>query len=172
MRGRPVKPLGVKLRDGSRIREDRINREAPTPRLGRVIPTSKLSDAERTIWRRILTDSAPGHLTTLDSGLLRRYCWSYAALLSAFAIHQAWCDVKDKKPGENNLLQVASNGVLGSHPILGVIDKLQAQVSKQEEKLGFTPVDRERIHASIQAELYPGQEDPWQTFDKHTQDTQ
>jgi len=163
MRGRPVKPLEEKIREGVRIREDRINREAPIPPSGEVKPPFNLSPAEAIIWSATLEVAARGQIKPLDGALFYRYCWLLAQLIGAIREHQAWCDKPDKRPGETNTLRIAENQLLGRHPILGVIDTLMKQISQAESKLGLTPVDRERIRASAQEKLPFG--DDWDALE-------
>ena len=170
MRGRPQKPLPVKIAEGQRVREDRINREAPVPPVGEMVAPDWLSEAGKKLWQVTLEWAAKGQIKPLDGGLLARYCWSYPALLEACAEHGKWKDEAVKGKGETGFLKVASNGVLGSHPILGVIDKLMSQVAQQEAKLGLTPVDREHIHASLQGGL--DFNDPWAEFRTPAESTQ
>lgn len=172
MKGRKTKPVSVKIAEGSRIRNDRINREAPVPPTGAILPPAPLSPAEKAIWDYTLDRAAPGQIRPLDGVLLWRYCKSVARLISAEAQYESWCNVAlgSKEPGESDLLRKAANGILGGHPILSVINSLVAQIAQCEKVLGLSPVDREHIKAPTQGEL-PLENDPWNSFDAPTKPT-
>ncbi len=164
MKGRKAKPLAVKIAEGSRVRNDRLNRQAPVPPVGEVVPPHPLNDSEAVIWRLTLKSAAPGQIKPLDAALLWRYCTSLALLLEAHQEREAWrMTTKTAEVGESGLLKMGANKVLGAHPILGVIDKLMQQVAQQESKLGLTPVDREHIKTDAQKEIFPN--DPWAQFE-------
>ena len=164
MRGRPPKPLEVKIAEGQPIRRDRINTQAPDPPRGALDPPVDLAADERSVWAEVIRNHAPGALRPLDLGALRRYAWSYAALLRAQEGLRQWREAK-KKPGETDILRRARNGALVVHQLYGLIKDLQAQVSQIESVLGLTPVARERIHAGLQGELFSNADDPWAAFD-------
>ena len=170
MRGRNKKPLAVIAAEGGRIRNDRINREAPVPPMGEMIAPCPLTVPEKIIWDATLKSAAPGQLRPADSGLLYRYCSSYARLLTANREYVRWC-AAPKGAEETELLKLGANLVLGAHPILGVIDKLMQQVAQQESKLGLTPVDREHIHAEAQRGLFD-EKDPWAAYEAPSDSTQ
>jgi P27 family predicted phage terminase small subunit len=165
MRGRIPKPLAVKVVEGQPIRRDRVNTEAPEPPRGPLDAPVDLTAEERGVWEQVIKNHAPGALRPLDIGALRRYAWSYAALLQAQEGLRQWREAK-KKPGETDILRRARNGALVVHQLYGLIKDLQAQVSQIESVLGLTPVARERIHAGLQGELFNNPDDPWATFDK------
>jgi len=144
------------------VRNDRLNREAPTPPLGEMTPPDYFTDAERAIWGAVIANAPAGMIRPLDSGLLERYCWDYVRRRAALLEHRAWC-LEKKKPGETDSLRLAENGVLGRHPILGVIESHAKAIAQAEAKLGLTPVDRERIRAATQKEL--PFDDPWATLE-------
>ena len=164
MKGRPPKPLAVKLAEGSRIREDRINRDAPEPPRGPLDPPSDISDSEAVIWRHLVANQAPGVFRPLDTHSMRQFCWSLSQTLAAQAELRAWAEAP-KKPGETPFMKKAKNGSLVQHPLFALIKDLREQVLKSECLLGLNPVSRERIRAGVQRELFDNANDPWAEFD-------
>jgi P27 family predicted phage terminase small subunit len=164
MRGRPPKPLRVKLAEGSDIRRDRVNADAPEPPRGPLDPPPDLAEDEAVVWVYLVASQAPGVFRPLDAYAMRQYCWSYAHLLAAQQELRAWAQAP-KKPGETAFLRRARNGALVKHQLFDVIKDLKAQVAASEISLGLTPVARERIHAGVQGDLFPGSDDPWEAFD-------
>lgn len=164
MRGRPPKPLAVRIAQGERLsKTSTINRDAPEPPKGPLDPPSDIGLEERVVWEEVIKNHAPGALRPLDFGVLRRYAWSFASLLAAQRELREWRASK-KKPGETDILRRARNGALVIHPLYGLIKDLQAQVSQIESVLGLTPVARERIHASVQDGLFTKEENEWSQF--------
>jgi len=141
------------------VRNDRLNRDAPVPPLGEMTPPDYFTDAERGVWAAVICNAPAGMIRPLDSGLLERYCWDYVRRREALGEFRAWCLEPNKKLGETDSLRIAENGVLGRHPILGVIESHTKAMAQAEAKLGLTPVDRERIRAATQKEL--PFDDPW-----------
>lgn len=152
-KGRPEKPLSQKIAEGARIRNDRINRDAPVPPAGCPAPPAELSPAEVVVWETTLRLAAPGQIRPLDGGLLRRYCWTMAEAVKAMVDLDAWRKAP-KREGETEQLVRARNGEMIAHPLFGLIGKLQKDLDKQEAALGLNPVSREKIRASIQADLF------------------
>ncbi len=166
MRGRPPKPLRVKLAEGSPIRKDRLNTDAPEPPRGPMEPPADLSPAEVIVWRHLMANQAPGVFRPIDTGSIKQYCWFYTEVLAAQAHLRAWQAAR-KKPGETRFLRKARNGALVCHQLYGLVKELREQVGKLECLLGLNPVSRERIHAGVQGELFHGvpQDDPWASYE-------
>jgi P27 family predicted phage terminase small subunit len=160
MRGRPPKPLAVKLAEGSRIREDRINREAPDPPRGPLDPPDDVSEPEKVVWRHLVSNQARGVFRPLDTQAMRQYCWSVAQAVAAQAELRTWAEAP-KKTGETPFFKKAKNGALVLHPLFALIKDLREQILKSECLLGLNPVARERIHAGVQADLFENPNDPW-----------
>jgi phage terminase small subunit len=167
MKGRKAKPLEQKMREGSRVRADRINRDAPVPPAGDLTPPEILTPEEVKVWNSTLANSAPGQIKPLDRALLHRYCWLQAGILEAF---EEW-EGERKQLGLSRFLKMGQNLVLGAHPLLGVIQNLMKQIAVCESKLGLSPVDREHIRASLQGEMFHPN-DPWEEFEGASETTQ
>ena len=70
----------------------------------------------------------------------------------------------ERRDGETDQLVKARNGEVIPHPLYRVIRETQTQLRDQERDLGLNPVSREKIRASIQAELF---NDPDRAFDEY-----
>jgi phage terminase small subunit len=152
-KGRPIKPLSQKVLEGGRLRNDRINRDAPIPPAGRPEPPRALTEMEMVIWNLTLELAAPGQIRPLDGVLLARYAWTLAETFKAMKDLEEWRGLR-KKDGETDQLVKARNGELIAHPLYSLIDRHQKQLDRQEAALGLNPVSRERIRASLQADLF------------------
>jgi len=155
MRGRPPKPLALKIAEGQRLSQSSsgINYDAPEPPRGPLDPPADLSNAQAVVWKHVIANQAPGVFRPIDTGTLRQYCWFYSELLGAQAELRKWGESK-KKRGETSFLRRARNGALVAHQLFNVIKDLGSHVIKLECLLGLNPVSRERIHAGVQGELF------------------
>jgi len=166
MRGRPPKPLAQRIVEGERLSQTTtINRDAPEPPRGPMDPPADLPEAQVIVWRHVIANQAAGVFRPIDTGALRQYAWFLSHELAAEHEFEAWASAP-KKTGETPFLKRARNGALVAHPLLAVIRDLHDHVLKLEVVLGLTPVARERIHASVQGELFGGGDprDPWASF--------
>jgi phage terminase small subunit len=128
-------------------------------------PPADLPEAQVIVWRHVIANQAAGVFRPIDTGALRQYAWFLSHELAAEHEFEAWASAP-KKTGETPFLKRARNGALVAHPLLAVIRDLHDHVLKLEVVLGLTPVARERIHASVQGELFGGGDprDPWASF--------
>lgn len=166
MRGRPPKPLAVKMAEGSPIRKDRLNTDAPEPPRGPMEAPADLSPCEAIVWAHLMANQAAGVLRPVDTGAMRHYCWFYVQFVEAQAELRAW-EAAPKKKGETRFLRRARNGALVVHQLFRLVNDLRDQIGKLEGVLGLNPVSRERIHAGVQGELFNGrpQDDPWASYE-------
>ncbi len=165
MRGRPPKPLNVKKAEGSRLRKDRLNTDAPEPPRGPMDPPSTLSAAEVIVWTHLLANQASGVFRPVDTGAMRDYCWFVVKIAEAQRELREW-ETAPKKQGETRFLRKARNGSLVVHQLFRLVNDLRDQVTKLESVLGLTPVARERIRASVQRELFgdDSKDDGWASY--------
>jgi len=168
MRGRPPKPLEVKLAEGQRVRRSEINLSVPVPPAGSMDAPADLSPLERCLWEETIADSAQGVLRPLDRGLLRRYCWNYARWLELTVEHREWCEGGQRKAGETPFLRRAKNGAITANPLFRLAKDLQDAIRSCEIDLGLSPTARERIHLEAQRKLFAQEEnavrDEWTEF--------
>jgi phage terminase small subunit len=154
--------MAQKIAEGSRIRRDRLNRDAPVPPDGPLTAPSGITAEEQMVWEQTLKLAAPGQIRPLDSGILRRYCWTMAHWILATVALEEW-KKSTKDFQETDFLKLARNGELIRHPLYSVIDSLSKGLDKQEPVLGLNPVAREKIRASVQIELFP-EANPFSAF--------
>jgi phage terminase small subunit len=70
---RPPKPTHLKILAGER--EDRINRNEPTPARAPIVPPVELSDGARAVWDRLAPDLIAKHiLTAWDLDMFGVFC--------------------------------------------------------------------------------------------------
>jgi P27 family predicted phage terminase small subunit len=70
---RPPKPTHLKILAGER--EDRINRNEPTPARAPIVPPVELSDGARAVWDRLAPDLIVKHiLTAWDLDMFGVFC--------------------------------------------------------------------------------------------------
>lgn len=123
------------------------------------MPPSDLTVLENGIWNFTLNESAKDLFRPLDSGLLRRYVWSYAKWLELVVEHKQWCETANREAGETAFLKKARNGELVPHPLFRLGKDLQEIIRTCETDLGLSPVSREHLHMEVQRKLFPGKFD-------------
>ena len=132
--GRPPKPTKLKLLNGNPGKRPLNKRE---PQYETDVPTRPewlLPEAKRE-WSRIVPElQAKGLIAKVDRAALAAYCQSWALYVEA---------VQDI--AENGTTFKTETGYQGPTPSVGIMVKMQQQMSTYAAKFGFTPSDRSRI---------------------------
>lgn len=141
MAGRPKKPDHLKIIEGDR--EDRINRAAPMPDAGSLVPPMKLSVRAMEIWDRLAPDmKARGIFTDWDADAFAQACdclamyWEFRELLEA----------ENNSEGSHGpyIAKGAAGGVI-KHPYWQMMRDAQAMALQIFSRFGMTPADRSKL---------------------------
>lgn len=131
--GRIGKPTHLKLLEGER--EDRINRDEPTPEMYESLePPVELSDRAREVWDRLAPDLVNKNvLTGWDVDQFAVFC-------DAVAIYH---DCKEQMGGKYTALG-AAGGVIKS-PYWQIMRDCQSIMTTIGSRYGLSPADRARL---------------------------
>jgi len=125
------KPNHLKILEG--VREDRINRNEPTPAPSEIAPAMELSDGAKLIWDRLAPD-------LIDKGCLS--AWD----VDLFTV---FCDAADRYYELRSQLQsyVVPGSVNNSvvNPLLRIMKDAFETMNRIAAKFGLTPSDRAGI---------------------------
>ncbi len=135
MAGRPL-PTALKSVRGT-VRKCRLNENEPKPATTIPATPTFLSDEARQEWDRI----APilernGILTEIDGAALAAYCQTFADWIEATL-----------KVREEGFLTATTNGNVIQNPMVGVANRLKADLLRFLSEFGMTPASRSKIHA-------------------------
>lgn len=134
MTGRPPKPNALKLLSGSRHARD----DEPTPPPGTPKPPKHLAPAALAKWRALVPILREMRvLTVADGDMLAAYCVAWAR----------WVDAETHLAAEGAVVMSPNNyGIPNAW--LPISNKALETMEKLASRFGFTPVDRNRIHAA------------------------
>ena len=134
--GRPRKPSGTHLVDGTRVvRADR-------PRSGKDLvvsnplgpPPEDLSARERAIWQLVGTEMPPGVLSIVDQYIMAAFC-------KAVALHEE----ASAKLKASPMLIKTKNGQVMQSPYVGIINRQALMIKGLGAELGLSPLARTRV---------------------------
>ena len=141
-RGRTPLPTPIKVLRGE-TREERLNRDAPKPSGGPVMPKG-MSKAAQSVWRhQVKAMGATGVLTAADVHSLRAYCEAVSRY------EQAAQMLADSGP-----LAEGQRGTIKS-PLHQVVRDNAMLIRAFAKDLGFLPSAREGLHVSSDKERDP-----------------
>lgn len=137
--GRPRKPDHLKILEGSR--EDRINRDAPTPDVAELAPPIPLDEEALAWWRKLAPDMlAKGVLTEWDTpafamacDMLARY-WELGDLL-----------VSQQNPEMPKYTERGAAGGVIKSPYFQMQKDAWAMLAQVFSRFGMTPADRAKL---------------------------
>lgn len=142
-RGPAPMPTALKLLHGER-RAQRLNRTAPKPTGGPVMPTG-MSLASQKVWRRqIKALGATGVLTAVDADCLRAYCESVTRY-----------EVSARLLEDSGPLVQGRSGDLVKNPLHQVARDNAMLMARFAMLLGFVPSAREGLHSKEAQERDP-----------------
>lgn len=129
--GRPPKATHLKILEG--VREDRVNRDEPTPE-GVVAPPVQLSEGALAVWNRLAPDLIDKHvLTSWDVDQFAIFC-------DALAIYE-----ENKRQMGGEYVISGSMGGLTKSPHWQVMRDCQAMIAQIGSRYGMSPADRARL---------------------------
>lgn len=137
MKGRRAKPTALHVVEGTFRKEPR-ERAAHEPKPAKGIGTAPtwLTAEQKTMWARLVRDSAPGVLKKSDRGSFERY-----VVLSC-----ACAKIMRQFATEGSALMVAdARNSATLNPLLRAMRQLSVELRHLETELGFTPASRSRI---------------------------
>jgi P27 family predicted phage terminase small subunit len=124
------RPTHLKALEG--VREDRLNRDEPTPGEGMIIPPVDLSPAAMDIWNRLSPDLiAKRVLTSWDVDEFANGCRVQALLNDALDVAEASAMVSE-----------GSNKNLVLNPAIRAVTALESTLRSIWSRFGLTPGDR------------------------------
>ena len=136
---RPRRPNHLKILAGER--EDRINRNEPTPTETSVAPATPLSPAAQAIWDRLAPDlEDKGCLTPWDADLFSVFCESAATYYETRALIGSSYAVQGS----------VKNAVV--NPLWRVLKDCAEAMARIGARFGLTPSDRAGIDVSTSTE--------------------
>jgi P27 family predicted phage terminase small subunit len=149
MRGRKPKPTNIKKLEGCRA--DRINKNEPQPKLGKVSCPGWLMPEAKKEWERIAGDlEVMGLLTQVDQAAFAGYCQSWAKYLEA-----------EKLLDKEGTVIVSAKGNVNANPAIWISSSSLKQMLKFAVEFGLTPSSRGRISVASKG---PG--DPMDSMDE------
>jgi len=134
------KPTNLKLIQGT-FREDRAQRNEPTPPIEIPVVPAHLSDEAKVEWERVSQELAElGLLTKIDRAALAAYCDCWADYLEAAKL----CANKD---GQDRKVIKTAAGNFVENPYFSIKKRCLELMHKFLTEFGMTPVSRTRINA-------------------------
>lgn len=134
--GRKPKPSGLRLIDGNAGHRPQ-NTEEPQPKGELGPPHHDLTEVQKEIWREQAAAVGPGHLTSADRSVFRR--WVIAESRGRDAA---------SKVNDTGMLIKGPNGGWQYNPFEALERKWAKEVARLDSELGFTPSSRSRVKVS------------------------
>jgi len=151
MPGPPPKPTALKELDGNPGRRP-LNKDEPRLEVSAPPCPAYLSKQAKKEWRRIVPILLRMRvLTEADRVMLGNWCTHQAILVEALENLQ-----------QSSSLYKTPSGYVQQNPLIGIINKSSAIVSKIASEFGLTPSGRVRLHA--QPERGSGRGNKWAGF--------
>jgi P27 family predicted phage terminase small subunit len=145
--GPAPEPVAAKLARGE-TRPSRVNYEAPIPRQARPSVPRSMSGAAKYVWKRVISEQAPGVILAVDRYLLRIYCEAVVRYEQAAVAYAA------------SSVLVNNRGHLTKNPLHQVVRDNAEQVRLFARELGLSPaaraglrMDSSRPSAGIEQEI-------------------
>lgn len=134
--GRPRKPTHLKLLAGER--EDRINRNEPTPSIVEIVPPLPIGDGAQAVWDRLAPDLIAKHiLTAWDVDTFIVFCDAVATFQEC-----------QQLMGRDYLVPGSVPGTLVKSAYLRIMKDCADVIARFGGKFGLTPSDRASLDVS------------------------
>jgi P27 family predicted phage terminase small subunit len=134
--GRPRKPTHLQILSGGR--EDRINRNEPTPAPATIVPPAPLSAGAQAVWDRLAPDLIAKHiLTAWDTDMFSVFCDAVAAYQEC-----------KRLMGREYLVPGSVPKTWVKSPYLRVMQDCSETIVRFGSRFGLTPSDRAGIELS------------------------
>ena len=127
--GPAPEPVAAKLARGE-TRPSRVNYEAPIPRQARPSVPRSMSAAAKYVWRRVISEQAPGVILAVDRDMLRVYCEAVVRYEESAVLY-----------AESSPL-VSTRGNLVKNPLHQLVRDNAEQMRLFARELGLSPAAR------------------------------